>query len=123
MFANFNFAWPVSLKGLLNPVSASNMNLQLLAPECSLKLGFKQQWFGVAMLPLVILSSLGVIIVLLKLAHRAKVYLAARQARRPPPPPELAAIEGLAFTALYCLYIQVPRLPPLQCFLCRRQGG
>jgi hypothetical protein len=107
MFANFNFAWPVALRGIFNTVSASNLNLQLLAPECSLKLDFQQQWFGVAILPLLIISALATLGGVLVVTHRVRLYLHKSKGYAEPKKPELAPLEGLAFTTLYFLYLQV----------------
>jgi hypothetical protein len=109
MFASFNFAWPVQLRGILNTVSASNLNIQLLAPECSLKFSFTAQWTSVALIPVLVVGSVvaagGGMILVWKV--RCEVERRYRKVPRAPlPRPDTAPLEGLAFTALYFLYLQ-----------------
>ena len=101
MFASFNFAWPVSLKGILNTVSASNLNMQLLAPECSLKFSFTQLWLAVAAVPILVLGALGLVCAALYGIWRLRAWLRAKKRLRLPPRPDLAPLEGLAFTIMY----------------------
>ena len=61
MFSAFNFAWPVELKSTLNTVSASNFNLQILAPECSVTFDYKVKWLVVQSIPLSLLLALAVL--------------------------------------------------------------
>ena len=60
MFAAFDFAWPVALRRSLNSVSASNFNLQILAPECSVTWSFKQRFYITQSIPVLMFVSLGV---------------------------------------------------------------
>jgi hypothetical protein len=109
MFASFNFDWPVELRGILNTVSASNLNIQLLAPECSLKFSFTEQWFAVAVVPLLVLSCLGAVGVCLRFFWCVTSGILLRRSNTgspPPPKPDLAPLEGLAFTVMYFMYVK-----------------
>ena len=44
MFNALDFHWPPSVKETYNVVSLANFNLELTAPECSVKLGFETKW-------------------------------------------------------------------------------
>ena len=122
MFSAFNFAWPVSLKGMLNTVSASNMNIQLLAPECSLKFDFKDQWAGVAILPVLLCGTLALMGVGMVVVHRVKVAIATLRQWSLPAKPDLTPLEGLAFTILYFLYLQMVK-NSITMFHCVSNGG
>jgi hypothetical protein len=109
MFASFNFDWPVELRGILNTVSASNLNIQLLAPECSLKFSFVAQWTSVALIPVLVVGSVAIAGSCMTLVWKVRCALDRRfreVPRAPLPHPDLAPLEGLAFTALYFLYLQ-----------------
>ncbi len=106
MFAAFNFAWPVSLKGILETASASNLNIQLLAPECSLKLDFTKQWMSVALIPVVVVGSVVIAGCGMVVVWRVRSVWARCRKTAPPVKPDLAPLEGLCFTALYFLYVQ-----------------
>jgi hypothetical protein len=44
MFNALDFHWPPSVKDTYNAVSLVNFNLELTAPECSIKLGYEAKW-------------------------------------------------------------------------------
>jgi hypothetical protein len=44
MFAGFDFDWPPAVKAVYNLYSLVNLNLELLAPECSLSINFEAKW-------------------------------------------------------------------------------
>ena len=44
MFANLGFEWPPVISSLFNILSLLNFNFELLAPECSVSLGFEAKW-------------------------------------------------------------------------------
>ncbi len=44
MFAGFGFDWPPAVKAVYNLYSLVNLNLELLAPECSLSINFEAKW-------------------------------------------------------------------------------
>ena len=57
IFAAFDLKWPVQLGQFFDTVSASNMNVQLVAPECSVQLSTRDQFFVVLSLPVVLLGA------------------------------------------------------------------
>jgi hypothetical protein len=46
MFANLGFEWPPVISSLFNILSLVNFNFELLAPECSVSLGFEAKWYA-----------------------------------------------------------------------------
>ncbi len=53
MFANSRIAWPKAIKDLLQILSAFNLNIEIIAPECiKPDLSYAQKWSGIMMLPI-----------------------------------------------------------------------
>jgi len=53
MFANSRIAWPKEIKDLLHILSAFNLNIEIIAPECiKPDLSYAQKWSGIMMLPI-----------------------------------------------------------------------
>lgn len=156
-------------------MSSANLQVSLLAPECTLKMSFTGQWLSISGLPLLILGILSVVAIFSRLKwcltrrdrdppsttsvnQRAnQVYARDLMSCAPPPlpsefvstlacflgslpsftrllrlcawvcvplsfvalgrlttpvsrgPPDLSYLQGLAFTCMYLLYIQVTR--------------
>ena len=63
IFAAFKFQWPPLLMSLYNSVSLASFNLELLAPECTLKVNYLDKWLVTQSLPLFLLLAVGVVLV------------------------------------------------------------
>jgi hypothetical protein len=52
LFAQTNIEWPGDLLSLFRALSIFNLNLELMAPECSFKFGYETKWFWTESVPL-----------------------------------------------------------------------
>ncbi len=62
MFGGFEFDWPPEVLSLFNTLTLFNFDFDLLAPECSISVGFEEKWYAVQCLPL--LMIVGIVVVL-----------------------------------------------------------
>lgn len=57
MFANTRIAWPPQLKELFFVLSAFNLNIEIVAPECLVPdMSYSQKWYAIMLIPLVVLA-------------------------------------------------------------------
>ena len=66
MFAGFNFQWPPTVVSLFSLMSVFNFNFDLLAPECSVSIGFETKWYIIQSLPLVLFGAVAFVVVCTK---------------------------------------------------------
>jgi hypothetical protein len=61
IFIAFNIRWPAPVKDVLNIVSITNMNIELVSPECSIEFTYSQKWWVIMLAPicLVLLAIVG----------------------------------------------------------------
>ncbi len=53
MFAQTNIQWPAAVKTLFSIMSAFNLNLDLIAPECAIpNVSFAEKWAFIELLPM-----------------------------------------------------------------------
>jgi len=73
IFAQSRVAWPAAIKELFHILSAFNLNIEIVAPECIVPdVSFKQKWIFVMLLP-VCLGALFVVVHLAMLFYKAVV--------------------------------------------------
>jgi hypothetical protein len=66
IFANAKVKWPDSIKELFHILSAFNLNIEVVAPECLIpSVSFKQKWYFIMLLPL----SLGTLFILIHIGQ------------------------------------------------------
>jgi hypothetical protein len=68
IFVGFGIKWPAPVKDILNVVSISNMNIELVSPQCTIDFEYHQKWLAIEFAPLGlgILALVGYGVVLLK---------------------------------------------------------
>jgi hypothetical protein len=68
IFVGFGIKWPTPVKDVLNIVSISNMNIELVSPQCTIDFDYSQKWLAIEFAPLGlgILALVGYGVVLLK---------------------------------------------------------
>ncbi|KAA0148714.1 hypothetical protein FNF29_06496 [Cafeteria roenbergensis] len=69
VFAALDLSWPVEIRTVWTTVSMTTFSIQILAPECSVKLEYADKFFAVAAIPPVLAGGC-VLIVLAELARR-----------------------------------------------------
>lgn len=100
VFSGFDFSWPVELRDVFTTLSASNLNLELVAPECSVNWTYEQKWLVVESVPLG-----GVLMLGLCLALRwVWLRLCLRKPAPTGPDETVNSAIGLLFTGLYFSY-------------------
>ena len=52
IFVGFGIKWPAPVKDVLNVVSVSNMNIELVSPQCSIDFEYHQKWLVIELAPL-----------------------------------------------------------------------
>jgi hypothetical protein len=68
IFVGFGIKWPAPVKDVLNVVSVSNMNIELVSPQCSIDFEYHQKWLVIELAPLGLglLALFGYVVILLK---------------------------------------------------------
>jgi hypothetical protein len=66
IFTAFGVQWPRPVKDVLNVVSVSNMNIELVSPQCTIAFEYHQKWLVIELMPLtmVLLGVIGYVFVL-----------------------------------------------------------
>ena len=54
MFTSLNFSWPPQLLMMFKALSFASFNLDLLAPECTIKSSYESRWLVTQALPAVL---------------------------------------------------------------------
>ena len=62
IFASLKFHWPPALLAIYNSISVASFNLDLLAPECSISVSFKEKWLLTMSLPLLLLMATTIVV-------------------------------------------------------------
>uniref|UniRef100_A0A7S1GCG6 IPT/TIG domain-containing protein n=1 Tax=Bicosoecida sp. CB-2014 TaxID=1486930 RepID=A0A7S1GCG6_9STRA len=115
VFSGYDFAWPVEIRSVFTTMSAANLNLELVAPECSVNWTFEQKWMVVQSVPLMCVT---VVVLGLtarwvgKLAHgvvrgRRSVDMTGGVMGAAGPDETVDSAIGLVFTGLYYCYFVV----------------
>jgi hypothetical protein len=108
LVSSFKFQWPPIIVMMFNVMSASSANIEITAPECSVKWTFVQKWVILFSLPLLVvtISSLGVLIVSLRTCATkgCRGWSAQKTVIN-----AMDAALGTGFTAVYFLYFVVVR--------------
>jgi hypothetical protein len=68
IFVGFGIKWPGPVKDVLNAVSVSNMNIELVSPQCTISFEYHQKWLVIEFAPLALgaLAAVGYGVVLLR---------------------------------------------------------
>lgn len=68
IFVGFGIKWPAPVKDVLNIVSVSNMNIELVSPQCTIKFEYHQKWLVIEFAPIALglLALVGYGVVLLR---------------------------------------------------------
>jgi hypothetical protein len=105
IFANTRVAWPQEIKDLFRILSAFNLNIELIAPECAIPtVTFAQKWQAVMLLPVATA-------VVLMLIHSVTIVQDVIKGRRV----KLFEVESggslaaMSLTLLYFLYLYLTR--------------
>jgi hypothetical protein len=66
VFTGLDVGWPKPVKDVLNAVSISNMNIELVSPQCTIAFSYDQKWLAIEFAPLglVLLGGIGYVFVL-----------------------------------------------------------
>ena len=75
MFAGFGFQWPSIILSVYNALSLLNFNFELLAPECSVSLNFEQKWYVIQSLPLILLTSIGLVMLVTRVVQLVQQHV------------------------------------------------
>ena len=55
IFVSFDVRWPGPVKEVLNVVSISNMNIELVSPQCTVKFDYHQKWLAIEFGPIALI--------------------------------------------------------------------
>ena len=68
IFVGFGIKWPAPVKDVLDAVSISNMNIELVSPQCTIDFSYDQKWLAIEFAPLglALLALIGYGVLLLK---------------------------------------------------------
>ncbi len=102
--------WPPALRVLYNTFSSLNFNIEIVAPECSVSVGFSQKWAGMQLLPLLFIGGVFGCVGCYVLGLRVWHYLPSRVTRVQgfrPAPNYVFVVDtaiGVSITSMYYLY-------------------
>ncbi|KAG3110379.1 hypothetical protein PI125_g10068 [Phytophthora idaei] len=104
IFGNARISWPSSLINLFSTLSAFNLNLELIAPECfSFQVSYENKWFIIELFPLVVgATSLGIFAAL----YAYKRFIKRRRTRLTSHLPQLF---GSTLVMMYYLFLYLTR--------------
>ncbi|KAG7392161.1 cadherin, EGF LAG seven-pass G-type receptor, partial [Phytophthora pseudosyringae] len=104
IFGNARISWPTSLINLFATLSAFNLNLELIAPECfSFQVSYVKKWFIIELFPLVMAAiSLGIFVAL----YVYKRFIKRRRTRLTSHLPQLF---GSTLVMMYYLFLYLTR--------------
>ncbi|KAL3659516.1 hypothetical protein V7S43_015506 [Phytophthora oleae] len=104
IFGNARISWPTSLINLFSTLSAFNLNLELIAPECfSFQVSFVKKWFIIEIFPLAMAAiSLGIFVAL----YAYKRFIKRRRTRLTSHLPQLF---GSTLVMMYYLFLYLTR--------------
>ncbi|ETL40832.1 hypothetical protein L916_08084 [Phytophthora nicotianae] len=104
IFGNARISWPASLINLFSTLSAFNLNLELIAPECfAFQVSFVNKWFIIELFPLVVAAtSLGIFAAL----YAYKRFIKRRRTRLTSHLPQLF---GSTLVMMYYLFLYLTR--------------
>ena len=123
MFGSFQIRWPEALQTLFTSASASNYNMELAAPECSLDVPFKTKWLAMQALPAVYLLVLCTFAAAMLCTSWVKQLGSAphsrqRRKHRAAVQTWVDTVVGFSISGMYTLYFgescsaQLPAVPP-----------
>jgi hypothetical protein len=104
IFGNARIAWPSSLINLFSTLSAFNLNLELMAPECfSFQVSYVKKWFIIELFPLVMAATALAIFAAL---YAYKRFIKRRRTRLTSHMPQLF---GSTLVMMYYLFLYLTR--------------
>ena len=122
IFSSFNIRWPGPIKSVLNAVSISNLNVELVSPQCTFEFTYQQKWLVIQMAPILIV--LGAVAIHYMIACRKKTCPSKKhrlQALRGiVPNRHLNSIIGALILLFYFVYIYCTKVA-LEVFSCEKK--
>ncbi|KAI9993263.1 hypothetical protein PInf_015341 [Phytophthora infestans] len=104
IFGNARISWPSSLINLFSTLSAFNLNLELIAPECfAFQVSFVNKWFIIELFPLVVAATSLAIFAAL---YGYKRFIKRRRTRLTSHLPQLF---GSTLVMMYYLFLYLTR--------------
>ncbi|GMG17159.1 unnamed protein product [Phytophthora fragariaefolia] len=104
IFGNVRISWPTSLINLFSTLSAFNLNLELIAPECfSFQVSYVNKWFIIELFPLMMAAAALAIFVAL---YAYKRFIKRRRTRLTSHMPQLF---GSTLVMMYYLFLYLTR--------------
>jgi hypothetical protein len=104
IFANSKVAWPPALKELFHILSAFNLNIEIVAPECIVpNLAYKSKWTFIMVLPLAITLFFGI------LAFGSSFYKSLIKGQKVKLANQGAALASSVLLLMYVMYIYLTR--------------
>jgi hypothetical protein len=107
MFVNLAFAWPQELKDVFSPISLFNFNIQILAPECSVKWTYTNKFFTIASLPVLAVVCTFIVALGIYIKNYAKSKWERKQGKSLSPPTERDSLYGIVLSSFYYVFLQV----------------
>ena len=81
-FGSMSFRWPPALRAIYNSFSVLNLNVEIVAPECSVSVSFSQKWAAIQLLPVVFVGGVLLFVAVHTAVTRALWKFRLRKARR-----------------------------------------
>ena len=107
MFVSLAFAWPQELKDVFTSISLFNFNIQILAPECSVKWSYTNKFITIAALPVMAVICTFFVAVGIFIKNYAKSKWERKKGRSLSPPTERDSLYGIVLSSFYYVFLQV----------------